>query len=282
MVKSFQPTTLSEALDIRMNYDVMVFCGGSDIMIKYRSWSGTPAQFPKDVMYIGHLKELKSLDVNPSEITIGAAVSFSQFLNDERIPTMFKKPIEQIGSVAIRNIGTFAGNICHASPAGDTLPMLYALNAKVVLMSKRFRRVVAIEDFISGPGVTCLKNDEILTYIIIPNTIFSHSFYRKVGSRKANAISKVSVFAVADVVEYRLADVRIAVGSCGPIVIRLKDAEARIIGSNISESDQTVNSLLRMFDDKIVPIDDVRSTKVYRSKVALNLIETFLAKELRQ
>lgn len=282
MVKSFRPTNLSEALDIRMNNDVMIFCGGSDIMIKYRSWSGTPAQLPNDVMYIGHLKELRSLDVNPSEIIIGAAVSFDQFLHDERIASMYKKPIEQIGSVAIRNIGTFAGNICHASPAGDTLPMLYALNAKVVLMSKSCKRVVAIEDFISGPGMTCLKNDEILTHIIIPNTVFSHSFYRKVGSRKANAISKVSVFAVADVVEHRLADIRIAVGSCGPTVIRLKDAEARIIGSNIPESQQMVNSVLRMFDDKIVPIDDVRSTKAYRSNVALNLIETFLAKELRQ
>ena len=237
-------------------------------MIKYRSWSGTPAQFPKNVIYIGHLKELKSLDVNPLEITVGAAVTYAQFLHDERISIMFKNPIEQIGSVAIRNIGTFAGNICHASPAGDTLPMLYALNAKVVLMSESGKRVVAVDNFISGPGSIMLNDDELLTHIIIPNKTFSHIYYHKVGTRKANAISKVSVFAVADVVEDRVADIRIAVGSCGPTVIRLKEAENRIIGSNVSALTSMMESLLKMYDDKIVPIDDVRSTKVYRSNVA--------------
>lgn len=282
MVKSFRPTTLSEALFIRKNNDVMVFCGGSDIMVKYRSWSGTPAQFPKDAMYINHLNELKSLDVSSTEITIGAGVSYAQFLHDQRIPIVYKQPIEQIGSVAIRNIGTIVGNICNASPAGDTLPMLYALDAKVVVMSEGIKRVVAIENFISGPGMINLKNDEMVTHVIIPNKTFSHTFYHKVGTRKANAISKVSVFAVANVVEHTVTDIRIAVGSCGPSVIRLKDAEYRIIGSTISELTLMIESLLKMYDEAIVPIDDVRSTKVYRSKVALNLIETFLVKELRQ
>ena len=279
---SFRPASLSEALLIRKTNDVMVYCGGSDVMIKYRSWSGTPAQFPKDVLYIGHLKELKSIDVNDFEITIGATVSYAQFLQDERIPIEYKKPVEQIGSVAIRNIGTFSGNICNASPAGDTLTMLYALNAKVIVASTVGKRETAIENFITGPGSTCLKNDEILTHIIIPNQKFSHTYYYKVGTRKANAISKVSVFAVADVVEHRVTDIRIAVGSCGPTVIRLKEAEAKIIGSNTSNIESMIYSLLTMYDDKIVPIDDVRSTKVYRSKVALNLIETFLVKELGQ
>lgn len=279
---SFRPASLSEALNIRKNDDVMVYCGGSDVMIKYRSWSGTPAQFPKDVLYIGHLKELKSVDVSDFKITIGATVSYAQFLQDERIPTECKKPVEQIGSVAIRNIGTFAGNICNASPAGDTLPMLYALNAKVIVTSTVGKREIAIENFITGPGSTCLKNDEILTHIIIPNKTFSHTFYYKVGTRKANAISKVSVFAVADVVEHRVADIRIAVGSCGPTVIRLREAEEKIINSNISDLELMIKSLLAMYDDRIVAIDDVRSTKVYRSKVALNLIETFLVKELGQ
>jgi CO/xanthine dehydrogenase FAD-binding subunit len=282
MVKSFRPTTLSEALSIRKNNDVMVYCGGSDVMIKYRGWSGTPAQFPKDILYIGHLEELKSLDVNSSSISIGAAVSYAQFLHDKRIPIEYKRPIEQIGSVAIRNIGTFAGNICNASPAADTLPILYALNAKVVIMSTDGTKEVSIEKFVTGPGSTCLKNDEIVSYIIIPNKTFSHNYYCKVGTRKANAISKVSVFAVADVVEHRVIDVRIAIGSCGPTVIRLKDAEAKIIGSKLSDLEWMIQELLMLYDDKIVPIDDVRSTKVYRSKVALNLIETFLVKELKQ
>jgi xanthine dehydrogenase FAD-binding subunit len=282
MVRSFKPASLLEALHIRKDNDVMVYGGGSDVMIKYRSWSGTPAQFPKDVLYIGHLEELKSIDISDSEIAIGATVSYAQFLQDERIPIEYKRPIEQIGSVAIRNIGTFAGNICNASPAGDTLPMLYALNAKVIVMSTVGKREFAIENFITGPGSTCLKNDEILTHIIIPNKTYSHSYYCKVGTRKANAISKVSVFAIADVFKHQVTDIRIAIGSCGPTVIRLKDVEAKIIGSKMSDLDLMIESVLMMVDDKIVPIDDVRSTKIYRSKVALNLIEVFLIKELRQ
>lgn len=280
MVSSMRPQTLAEALAIRNNSDVMVYCGGSDVMVKHRSWAGIPVQFPKDVMYIGHLHELKSLVVDHNEIVIGAAVSYAQFLSDTRIPMAYKRPIEQIGSVAIRNVGTFAGNVCNASPAGDTLPMLYALDAKVVVMSVRGKREVAIENFITGPGSTCLKSDEVLTHIIIPNKTFSHTYYYKVGTRKANAISKVSVFAVGDVVDYQVTDVRMAIGSCGPTIIRVRNAEKRIIGSNVLALTSNIDSILKCIDDSIAAIDDVRSTKDYRSKVALNLIKTFLVKEL--
>ena len=282
MVNSMRPQTLAEALAIRNKSDVMVYCGGSDVMVKHRRWAGIPVQFPKDVMYIGHLNELKSLAVDDNEITIGAAVSYAQFLRDTRIPIAYKRPIEQIGSIAIRNIGTFAGNICNASPAGDTLPMLYALNAKVVVMSVLGKREIAIENFITGPGSTCLKSDEILTQIILPNKTFSHTYYYKVGTRKANAISKVSVFAVGDVVDHQVTDIRMAIGSCGPTVIRVRDAEKRIVGSNVQALAPMIESILNIIDDSIVAIDDVRSTKDYRSKVALNLIKTFLIKELGQ
>jgi CO/xanthine dehydrogenase FAD-binding subunit len=282
MVNSFRPATLSEALAIRISNDVMIYNGGSDVMIKYRNWSAIPAAFPKDTLYIGHLKELKTIDVSLSEITIGATVSYAQFLNDSRVPIELKRPVEQIGSVAIRNIGTIVGNICNASPAGDTLPMLYALDAKLILMSASGKRVVAIEDFIIGPGLVQLRKDEIVTHVTIPKKSFSHHYYCKVGTRKANAISKVSVFGLADIKENRIEDVRITIGSCGPTVIRLKSVEAMVIGSIIIDSTLKIDDVLRMYDAKIVPIDDVRSTKVYRSSVALNLIETFLVKEIRQ
>jgi xanthine dehydrogenase FAD-binding subunit len=280
MVNSFRPMTLSEALDIRKNHNVMIFNGGSDLMVKYRCWSGLSADLPKDVLYIGHLNELKSIDINSSEILIGAAVSYAQFLKDSRLPIEFKHPIEQIGSVAIRNIGTLIGNICNASPAGDTLPMLYALDAKVVIMSTKSQRVVDIADFITGPGSTQLNHDEIVTRIIIPTKTYDRTFYRKVGTRKANAISKVSVFAVADIKENRIDDIRICIGSCGPTVIRARKIESSMINLSLSDLSLDIDRFLRMYDEKIVPIDDVRSTKIYRSKVACNLIKTFLTKEM--
>lgn len=249
-------------------------------MVKYRCWSGISVDLPKDILYIGHLNELKSIDINPSEIIIGAAVSYAQFLKDSRLPIEFKHPIEQIGSVAIRNIGTLVGNICNASPAGDTLPMLYALDAKVVIMSTKGQRIVEISDFITGPGSTQLNHDEIVTRIIIPRKTYDRTFYRKVGTRKANAISKVSVFSVADIKESRIDDIRICIGSCGPTVIRVKKIESSIIDLRLSELTLDIDRFLRMYDEKIVPIDDVRSTKIYRSKVACNLIKTFLTKEV--
>ncbi len=280
MVKAYRPTSLSEALLIRKYHDVIIFNGGTDLMVKYRNWTSVAPNFPKDVLYIGQLDELKHIDEKSDNLIFGSAVTYAQLLKHQHISHDLKNLIEQIGSIAIRNIGTLAGNACNASPAGDILPVLYALNANLTLKSADHSRVVAIHDFIEGPGKTNLRSDEIVTEITLKNQTFSHTFYRKVGTRKANAISKVSVFIVADVRDGRMEDIRITIGACGPKVVRVYEAEQLLKGKIVVEIQNIISEVLNIVANKITPIDDVRSTQEYRTKVACNLIETFLVKEL--
>lgn len=280
MVKAFRPTSLTEALKFRKNHDVMIFNGGSDVMIKYRSGSSVAVNFPKDVLYIGHLSELKNIIEKQDEFIIGSTVTYAQILRHPTIPGYLKQPCEQIGSVAIRNIATLAGNICNASPAGDVLPSLYALNANITLTSAEGHRMIPIKDFIDGPGKIRLNRDEIVTQISFDKVSFSHVFYRKVGTRKANAISKVSVLALANIVDGNIADIRMTIGACGPTVVRIIEAEKLLCGLRIEQIDNVLDEVLSCVTERLKPIDDVRSNRIYRTKVACNLVETFLTKEL--
>lgn len=276
MVEAYKPLTLKEALEIRSLKDTMIYSGGTDIMVKYRGWSGTIVDFPKDILFIGHLKELQEISIENAAVRIGAAVTFSQILKDKRVPDYIKIPISNIGSPSIRNLGTIGGNICNSSPAGDSLPMLYALDAKLTVESKDKTYTTSINNFITGPGKKILKGDEILKYVTIPLREYNKVYYRKVGQRKANAISKVSFFAVANVDNLEIKEVKIAVGAVSPTVIRSLESETLLKSINKDEIFKVIDEIKVNFRKVINPVDDIRSTKEYRRNVAMNLIENFL------
>ncbi|MCR3955908.1 MAG: FAD binding domain-containing protein, partial [Gudongella sp.] len=206
MVATYCPKTLEEAIQIRMEKSVIPFAGGTDLMVKYKSTRGALPAFPGDILYLGSLDELKAIEIRDDGIGIGAGVSLSSLILEKGLPDYIKAPVLGIGSPSIRNLGTIGGNICNASPAGDTIPFLYALDSILELKSLEGVRRMGIADFIKGPGKTELKADEILTGIFIPRPDFSRWGYRKVGARKANAISKLSVFYLADIRDSFLKD----------------------------------------------------------------------------
>lgn len=276
MVEAYKPVTLKEALEIRSLKDTMIHSGGTDIMVKYRGWSGTIVDFPKDILIIGHLRELQEISIENAAVKIGAAVTFSQILKDKRIPDYIKLPISNIGSPSIRNLGTIGGNVCNSSPAGDSLPMLYALDAELTIESKDKTYTDSISNFITGPGKNILKGDEILKYVTIPLREYNKVYYRKVGQRKANSISKVSFFAVANVDNSEIKEVRIAVGAVSPTVIRSLESENLLKSIKKDNLPKAIDEVMANFKKLINPIDDVRSTKEYRRKVSMNLIENFL------
>jgi CO/xanthine dehydrogenase FAD-binding subunit len=207
---------LSEALEIRSKAKTIVFAGGSDLMVKHRTWSGVVPDFSFSLLLIGHLKQLQIITVTNNSLVIGAACTLTQILNDNRIPDCIKLPISQMASPSIRNIGTIGGNICTSSPAGDTLPMLYALDARLQIQTKNSTYSVNIAEFITGPGQNILKPDEILSQIIIPLPEYNLCFYRKIGSRKANCISKLSFFGLALTNASHIHDVKYCLGGCLP------------------------------------------------------------------
>jgi len=171
-------------------------------------------------------------------------------------------------------MGTIGGNICNASPAGDTLPVLYALDAKLKLISSDSSREVNIEDFILGPRKIILEKNEVLESVIIQKAPFNRMYYEKVGARKASAISKLSFVGLAQIESEKVKDIRIAIGSAAPKTVRIKEAENLVIGSNLKEIEtETVKGI---YAKEVVPIDDQRSTAAYRKTVALRLIQYFL------
>lgn len=281
MVKAHRPGSLNEALSIRAQEKVTILAGGTDLMVRNRSWSGTLPAFKQAVMFIGHLSELQNIFVERERIKLGASCTLAQIMGDSRVPEYIKLPLGQMASPAIRNMATIGGNICNASPAGDTLPMFYALGASLQLNSKQGSRTIYIDDFIKGPGRTQLQDDEILSEIHIPIASFNQQYYKKVGLRKANAISKVSFFAVASCTNAQIHDLRIALGAVAPTPVRSREGEALLSGLELKALPDVFPNVRACYEKLINPIDDVRSSKMYRYRAALLILEDFLLKVLK-
>lgn len=276
MVEAFTPGSLREALDIRDKKDVVVFAGGTDLMVRYKRGPSIPLDFQKSVLFIGHLEELKRIALEEGFLVIGAAATLTEVLEHSRIPEVMKSALGVMASPAVRNSGTLGGNICNASPAGDTLPPLYALGATLVLKSKADSREIPVESFIKGPGKIDLHSDEILTSVKIPVKEYPVFFYRKVGTRKADALSKLSFAGLAEIDNGIVKEWRAAFGAVAPTVVRNRDIEKRMIGENVAKVQQRIPELIDLYSSHIKPIDDQRSTASYRKTTSLRLLEHFI------
>jgi xanthine dehydrogenase FAD-binding subunit len=277
MVDHLYPSSLKEALLLKKNFvNARIYAGGSDLMVM----KNANIQF----LFIHQIEELKKVEENEEFISIGAGAVYYDLLTNPLIPQLLKEVIKEIASPAIRNMATIGGNICNASPAGDTLPTLYLYDAKLVISSLDEKnhiiwREEKIGDFITGVRKINLRDDEILTSILLPKDKISEvtkTSYKKVGARKAQAISKVQFVGVMNVKEDKIIDFRVAFGSVGPTVIRKKEIEERYTGITKEELKEKIPEILDVYDSCIHPIDDQRSTAVYRKKVSLNLLEDFL------
>lgn len=270
-MEEFEPQNLESALDILDKRDVDIISGGTDCMIKKRGEPGLLPRFEKNVMFISRIKELNSIEKNGTYLKIGSTITYGQMEKSPIIPESFEKVINNIAAPAIRNMGTIGGNICNASPAADMLPILYALNSTLEIVSAKGTRKVDIKDFIIGPGKTVLMKNEILKSIEVPLDDFNLFCYRKIGSRKAVAISKLSFIGFSRVSKGKILDVRISFGAVGPTVLRINEAEEEVKKFDFKEA-------FDMYKSALKPIDDQRSTAHYRKKVSLNLLKYFIDK----
>ena len=168
-------------------------------------------------------------------------------------------------------MGTIGGNICTGSPAGDTLPALYVLEAEMVLRSAIRERKVPIDEFIKGPGQTELQDNEILYSIQISlSKGFNLHHFEKVGQRKALAIAIVSFAALLHIDDSIVQRARFAWGSVGPTIVQSREVEAAVEGKKLSVSTlKAAASLARL---AVSPISDLRATSDYRKQVAGNLL----------
>lgn len=280
-VEGYLPKSINAALQILNSENVIVYAGGTDLMVRYKNETSLLPKFDKNILYIGQIDELKKVYENNEEIVIGAGCTLASLLRNEHVPEILKKAIRGAASPAIRNMGTIGGNICNASPAGDTLPVLYSLNSRCNVISEGLERTINIEDFIYGPRRTALKKNEILKSITISKENFNIVHYEKVGARKASAISKLSFAGLCNVENGRVQDLRMSFGAVGATVIRLKEAETIIIGKEINTLDKFIKEAIEIYDKNINPIDDQRSTAQYRKMVVMNLIKYFFNTEVK-
>lgn len=271
------PSNLGEALDAlaQDNGTWKPFAGGTDLMVLLEA-----GKLPhKNYVNIWHLNELRGIDVTESQVSLGALTTYTEVQSHPVLRAelpMLCQAGKETGGIAIQNRGTLGGNIVNASPAADSPPALLAYDAEVELVSKTETRRIPYSKFHLQYKQMDIRPDELLRAIHLPRPAkgLTH-YYRKVGTRKAQAISKVCFAAVAAMKDGKLDRVRIALGSVAPIPLRCFKTEDALNGRGLN--DQTITIAKQALADEISPISDVRSTKDYRFQVSLNLLEDFLS-----
>lgn len=271
-----RPTSLMQACELLAS-GATPLAGGTDLLPRYEQ--GRP--LPKLLVDLKHLPELMGVREVEGGIELGALTSMNELLEHPLLVDRYHALVQSardFAGVQIRNRATIGGNLCNASPAGDTLPPFYAYDATVVIANAGGERAVPIDEFILGPGQTLLKPDELLKAIRLPVPPPSSRFF-KLGLRDAMAISVVNA-AVAGELEgdghdRRFKNLVIAVGAVAPTIVRLvKFADAAL------ENPGDLHEKLSLIDEEISPIDDIRATASYRRKVLKNLIEQTLMEML--
>ncbi|MDK9706268.1 MAG: FAD binding domain-containing protein [Desulforhopalus sp.] len=268
----FLPETLEELWRLRTDHPgAQLFAGGTDLLVWLRSGRINPPA----LIGLEKIGELQGIVEGDEGLHIGAGVTHESLLDSEKIKGMFpvlSQALKKLGSPHIRRTGTLGGNIMTASPAGDSLPPLSVLGARVLLQSPQGKRQLPLEAFILGPGRTALLPGEILTAIFIPRPAgITFQYFEKVGLREAMACAVASLAAVLGVARSgRIDTARLAWGSVGPTVVRLPDIEAALIGRNFTT--ETIAAIVPLVQQQLAPISDVRTSAEYRRLVAGNLL----------
>ena len=278
-VPSYQlisPATLSDALELlaRESGEWKPFAGGTDLMVLLEA-----GKLPhKNYLNIWNLPELRGIEVTDSHVTLGALTTYTEVQDHETLReefSMLGQAASETGGLAIQNRGTLGGNIVNASPAADSPPALLAYDAELELISAKGSRTFPYHSFHTGYKQMNIRPDELLRAIRLPRaTKRSAHYYRKVGTRKAQAISKVCFAGVARMNGDQIEDVRIALGSVAPVPIRCTQTESAVRNKQINA--ETLTAAKTALRAEIAPIDDLRSTRDYRLRVSLNLLEDFV------
>lgn len=255
--------SLDDALRILRDEQRTPVAGATDVYVALNF--GTLEQ--KRFLDIWPVEELRAVTERGDALVLGALATYTSLIRSplvrERLP-MLIEAARQVGGAQIQNRGTLGGNIANGSPAGDSLPVLAAVDAIVVLRSAGGERRVPLTQYYTGYRATVMRPDELVVAIEIP-PIEGRQWFRKVGTRAAQAISKIVLAGV------RSERPRVAVGSVAPTVVRVPRTEAALA------SGAGIDAAAMELADEIMPIDDIRSTADYRMCVATNLLRRFWA-----
>ena len=261
-LRLFEPQSLREALGLLRDEGPLVpLAGCTDVYVSFNDGTLPRTRF----LNLWRLDALRRIHVRDSQLVIGSLATFTAIVRSRlvqrRLP-MLVAAAREVGGLQIQNRGTLGGNIATGSPAGDSLPVLAAADAIVVLQSAEGIRRVPFTRFYTGYRASVMRPDELIAAIEIP-PVEGRQWFRKVGTRAAQAISKVVMAGV------RAKRPRIALGSVAPTVVRVPRTEEVLAATG------DVAEARRVLMTEIAPIDDMRSTAEYRRRVSGNLLVQF-------
>jgi OHCU decarboxylase len=272
------PANLEAAVSLLANGSErwLPIAGGTDLMVQFAA--GTLRA--RKLISIGRLPELRGIEALADEIQIGAGCTYTDIRRHDTVQRecpMLARAASWTGGIANQNRGTLGGNIVNASPAADSLPALLAYDASLILVSVRGERRVPYRTFHTGYKTMTLAPDELIRAVCVPRRFYGYiSYTRKVGTRNAQAVSKVCMAALARMENGIVHDPRIALGSVAPRPIRLAETE-RVLDRKPLDS-SLVLLASRTAVAEVEPIDDIRSTARYRAALVANLVAEFLKK----
>ncbi len=270
------PASIAEALSLRAAHpEAWLLAGGTDIMVYLEAHAIDPPGF----IDLWQVADLRGIDAGADHIRIGACTDYTAIIDDadcqKHLPTLVEAA-RTVGARQIQNRGTIGGNIANASPAGDTMPVLLALDAIVELQSeKRGLRSVPLADFYTGYKRTVMAADELIAFVRIPKpSAADRLHFRKVGTRMAQSISKVVLGGRLRFDGDTVSEARLGWGSVAATPVRSTIAEQMLVGKPLSA--QSISDAVAALAGDITPIDDVRSTADYRKSVARRILRSWL------
>ncbi len=276
MTAYHRPTTLPDALAIRAGADVAVLAGGTDIFPARTARAAWGDPTHRDVLDLSALPGLHGIEETSEGWRIGCLVTWSALIA-AKLPPIFdglRAAAREVGGMQVQNRGTLVGNLVTASPAGDGIPNLLALDASVEIASPHGSRQLPVADFVTGYRTTALAADELVLALHVPRLAGAQGGFRKLGARHYLVISIAMVAGViATDAAGRITTARIALGACSAVAQRLPGLEAALVGV---ERAQAARIPQPHHLEGLTPIDDIRASAAYRRDAALVLLRDLL------
>jgi N-methylhydantoinase B len=276
MTAYHRPATLQEALAIRAAQDVAVLAGGTDIFPARTARAAWGDPTHRDVLDISAIHGLDRIEATAEGWRIGCLVTWTALMQAALPPAFdgLRAASREIGGMQVQNRGTLVGNLVTASPAGDGIPNLLALDTSVELASPRGVRVLPLADFVTGYRATALAADELVTALLVPRLEDGRGAFRKLGARHYLVISiAMAAGVVATDAAGRITTARIALGACSAVAQRLPGLEAALRGVALRDA-AAVPQAAHL--ENLSPIDDIRASAAYRRDAALVLLRDLL------
>ncbi|NKE44313.1 FAD-binding molybdopterin dehydrogenase [Roseomonas frigidaquae] len=271
-----RPTTLADALTIRAAFEVAVLAGGTDVFPARTARAAWGDPTHKDVLDLSAIPDLRDIEETAEGWRIGCLVTWSALIA-ARLPPIFeglKAAAREVGGRQVQNRATLVGNLVTASPAGDGIPNLLALDASVEIAGPRGTRRLPAAAFLTGYRATALAADELVLALHVPRLEGAQGGFRKLGARHYLVISiAMAAGVIATDGAGRITTARIALGACSAVAQRLPGLEAALLSAPRAEAARLVR---KQHLESLSPIDDIRASAAYRRDAALVLLQDLL------